>query len=78
MCPLASKRLALRIEFDNARDGALCGFFSCGSTNRLKGSATRNLDALGVGWEERLCQLCFPNSGVRLLFYFLITVGCLF
>ena len=26
------------MESDNARDGTLSGFFSCGSTNRLGGS----------------------------------------
>ena len=40
------------IEYDNARDGTLSGFFSCGSTNRIGGSRESNLDALGVGWEE--------------------------
>ena len=51
------------IESDNARDGALSGFFSCGSTNRLRGSGASNLAALGVGWEERLFHFYFPSSG---------------
>ena len=42
----------MRIESDNARDDALSGIFSCGSTNRLEGSGASNLAALGVGWEE--------------------------
>ena len=37
------------IEYDNARDGALSGFFSCGSANRLGGSRASELAALGVG-----------------------------
>ena len=37
------------IESDNARDGTLSGFFSCGSTNRIGGSRASDLVALGVG-----------------------------
>ena len=57
------------IESDNARDDALRGFFSCGSEKRLGGFWASNLDALGVGWEERIFHFCFPSSGVRFLFY---------
>ena len=68
-------------EYDNARDGALNGSFSCGSANRLEGSGESNLVALGVGWKERLFRLCFPSSGARFLFCFLllnlVTVGFL-
>ena len=69
------------IESDNARDGALSGFFSCGSMNRLKGYGASDLDALGVGWEERLFRLWFPNNGATFLLCCLllnpVTVGCL-
>ena len=40
------------IESDNARDGALSGFFYCGSANRIEDSGASDLAALGVGWEE--------------------------
>ena len=70
------------IESDNARDGALSGFFSCVSANRFGGSGVSNLDALGVGWEEWLFHLCFPNNGAMFLFYWLllnpVTLGCLY
>ena len=69
------------IEYDNTRDDTLSGFFSCGSANKLGGSGASNLAALGVGWEERLFHFCFPSSGSRFLFYFLllnlVTVGCI-
>ena len=40
------------IGFDNVSDGALSGFFSCGSSNKLMGSGESNLVSLGVGWED--------------------------
>ena len=40
------------IESNNARDGALSGFFSCGSANKIGGSGPSNLASLRVGWEE--------------------------
>ena len=60
----------MRIESNNARDGALGVFFSCGPGNRLGGYGASQLDALGVGWEERLFHLCFPDSGSRFLVLF--------
>ena len=42
------------MEFDNVRDGALGGFFSCGSMDRIEGFGASDLDALGVGWVEFL------------------------
>jgi len=59
------------IESDNARDDALRGFFSCGSEKRLGGFLASNLDALGVGWEERIFRFYFPSSGSRFLLYIL-------
>ena len=59
------------IESNNARDGALSGFFSCGSTNRIGASEANDLVALGVGWEEQLFHFCFPNSGANFLVLFL-------
>ena len=60
------------IKSINARDGALCGFFSCGSTNRLEGYGGSNLAPLGVGWEEWLFHLYFrvvvPVSSSMFLF----------
>ena len=61
----------MMIEFDNARDDALLGFFSCGSTNTLEGYRASNLDALGVGWEEQLFHFYFLSSGSRFLLYVL-------
>ena len=49
------------IESDNARDGALSGFFSSGSTKRLEGSRASDLAALGVGWEEKKIPFFFPT-----------------
>ena len=66
------------IESNNEREGALSGFFSCGSTNMLEDFGESNLAILGVGWEEQLFHLFFPNNGVSLLLYVLITVCCLF
>ena len=66
------------IESDNPRDDALSGFLSCGLANRIGGFGASNLAPLGVGWEERLFNLCFPNNGARCLFYVLITIRCLF
>ena len=40
------------IESNNARDGALSGFFSCGLARRIVGSGTSNFVSLGFGWEE--------------------------
>ena len=40
------------IESDNARDGTLSGFFSCGSVSTLGDSSVSDLVALGVDWEE--------------------------
>ena len=40
------------IESDNARDGNLSVFFSCGSVSRLGDSGATDLVALGVSWEE--------------------------
>ena len=62
------------IESDNVRDGALNGFFSCGSTNMIEGSRASNLDALGVGWEERQLQFCFLGRGDMFLTIF---INCL-
>ena len=42
----------MRIEYENARDGALSGFLSFGLTNTLGGSGQSELDAKGFGWEE--------------------------
>ena len=68
------------IEFDNTRDGALSGFFSCGSVNGLRGSGASDLTALGVGWVKRIFHLYFPSNGSRLLFccllLILVTVEC--
>ena len=47
------------IEYENARDDALSGFFSCGSANRIGGSGSSNLVSLGIGWVERLLHLYF-------------------
>ena len=66
------------IEYDHARDDALSGFFSCGSTDRIEGSGASNLTVIGVGWEEPLFHFCFPSSGARFLLYVLITVDYLF
>ena len=66
------------IEFDNARDGALSGFFSHASMNMIKGSGASNLADLGVGWEEWLFHFGFPSNGAMFLLYVLITVGYLF
>ena len=60
------------IESDNARDGALSGFFLCGSVNRLGGSRASDLAALGVGWDERLFHFYFPSSGGMFLSYCLL------
>ena len=49
-------------------------FFSCGSTNRLKGSGTSSLDSMGIGWEEQLLHLFFPSVGARFILYSLISV----
>ena len=38
------------IEYDNTRDDTLSVFFSCGSVNKLEGSGSSDLDAIGVGW----------------------------
>ena len=57
------------IEYDNAREGTLSGFCSCGSTNMLGGSEASNLVPLGVGWEAPLFHFCFPSIVVRFLFY---------
>ena len=69
------------IEFDNARDAALSGFFSCGSETRISGSRETDLVSLGFGWEEQVFHLCFPSSGAKFLFYCLLlnldTIGCL-
>ena len=40
----------MKIEYDNAIDCALSGFFSCGSMKRLEGSVASDLASLGVGW----------------------------
>ena len=64
--------IGLGIESDNARDGALSGFFSCGWANRLKDYGASDLAALGVSWEERLFHLCFWSSGSRLISYCLL------
>ena len=56
--------LCSTIEYDNARDDALSGFFSCGLVNRLMGSGASDLAALGVRWEEQLFHFYFPSSGV--------------
>ena len=37
------------IEYDNARDITLSGFFSCGSVNMLTGSRASDFVALRVG-----------------------------
>ena len=47
------------IESDNAKDGPLSGFHSCGSANMLGGSGASNLAAPGVGWEEQLLHFFF-------------------
>ena len=65
------------MEFDNARDGALSGFFSYGSVNKIGGSGASNFPALGVGWEEQLFHFYFLSSGARFLLYVLITIGYL-
>ena len=54
------------IESDNARDGPLSGFHSCGSANMLGCSGASNFASLGVGWKEQIFHLCF-----------LIILGCL-
>ena len=64
----------------NARDDAFKIFFSCGSTNRIGGSGESNLDALGVGWEERLLHFFLPSFGSRFLLCFLmiiVAIGCI-
>ena len=66
------------IEYNNARDGTLSGFFSCGSSNGIGGSGASDLASLGVGWDERLFHFCFPTISARFLLLFLITIGCLF
>ena len=62
------------IESKNAKDGPLRYFFSCGSANRLRDPGASNLDALEVGWVERLFHLCFslevvPGFSIIFLFY---------
>ena len=63
------------IEYDNARDGALSGFCYCGSMNKIGGSGTSDLHALGVGWEERLSHapICKTFYVLRnIMLYFII------
>ena len=58
------------IESYNARDGTLSGFFSYGSTNRLRRSRASSLATLRAGWEEHLLHFCFTSIGTRSLLCF--------
>ena len=64
----------MAIKSDNARDGALSGFFSFDSTNRIGGSGASDLDALGFGWVELLIHLYFPSSGSRFVLCCLLLI----
>ena len=48
---------------DNVRDGALSGFFSYGSANRIEGFGASDLSSLGVRWEEHIFYFYVRDSG---------------